>query len=105
MVAFRQIALFCLEKRLSKHKMTTFSENFWGGMALLPLPGYAYYAYALGPPWRPRSSSLGHERRQMPKLGIFIDEQGGTSVESLLKGAMAHESLRSTVLSDTDKSC
>jgi len=94
MVAFRQIALFCLEKRLSKHKMTTFSENFWGGMALLPLPGYAY---ALGPPWRPRSSSLGHERRQRPKLGVFIDEQGGTIVESPLKGATAHESWRTIV--------
>jgi len=34
--------------------------------------------------------SRGHEQR--PKLGIFIDEQGATSVESLLKGATAHES-------------
>jgi len=47
--------------------------------------------------------SRGHEHRS--KLGIFIDEQGATSVESLLKGATAHESLRTTVLSDTDKSC
>ena len=48
--------------------------------------------------------SRGHEQR--PKLGIFIDEQGPpTSVENLLKGATAHESLRTTVLSDTDKSC
>ena len=45
----------------------------------------------------------GHEQR--PKLGIFIDEQGTTSVVSLLKGATAHESLRTTILSDTDKSC
>jgi len=47
--------------------------------------------------------SRGHEQR--PKLGIFIDEQGATCVESLLKGATAHESLRTTVVSDTDKSC
>jgi len=40
--------------------------------------------------------SRGHEQR--PKLAIFIDEQGATSVESLLKGAMGHESLRTTVL-------
>jgi len=39
--------------------------------------------------------SRGHEQR--PKLAIFIDEQGATSVESLLKGAMGHESLRTTV--------
>jgi len=30
MFDFRRIALFCLEKRFSKHKMTIFSENFWG---------------------------------------------------------------------------
>jgi len=47
--------------------------------------------------------SRGHELR--PKLDIFIDEHGATGVESLLKGATAHESLRTTVLSDTDKSC
>ena len=47
--------------------------------------------------------SKGHEQRQRSKLGIFIDEH--TSVEKLLKGAMAHESLRTAVLSDTDKSC
>ena len=44
-------------------------------------------------------------QRPGPNLGIFIDEQGATSVESLLKGATAHESLRTIVLSDTDKSC
>jgi len=32
------------------------------------------------------------------KPGIFIDEQGGTSVECLLKGATAHENLRTTGL-------
>jgi len=46
---------------------------------------------------------MGH--KQTPKLGIFIDEQGATSLESLLKGAMAHESLRTTVIGVTDKSC
>ena len=49
--------------------------------------------------------SRGHEQRPRPKLGIFIDVQGARNVESLLKGATAHESLRTTVLSDTDKSC
>jgi len=48
--------------------------------------------------------SRSHEQR--PKPDIFIDEQGATtSVESLLKGAKAHESLRITVISDTHKSC
>jgi len=52
------------------------------------------------------SSPLGgHVQRPGPNLGIFIDEQGATSVESPLKGATAHESLRTIVLSDTDKSC
>jgi len=50
--------------------------------------------------WGPRA-----EAEQRPKLGIFIDTQDATSVESLLKGPTARESLRSTVLSDTDKSC
>jgi len=45
----------------------------------------------------------GHEQR--PKLGIFIDEQGATGVESLLKATTAHEILRTTVLSYTDKFC
>jgi len=47
--------------------------------------------------------SRGHEQR--PKLGVFIDEQEAISIESVLNGATAHESLRTTVLSDTDKSC
>ena len=33
---FRRIALFCLEKRLSKHKMTMFSKNFGGAWPLWP---------------------------------------------------------------------
>jgi len=41
MFDFRGIPLFCLEKRLSKDKMTIFSKNL-GGMAPLPPPGYAY---------------------------------------------------------------
>ena len=32
------------------------------------------------------------------KLGIFIEEQGATSVESLWKGATDHEGLRTTGL-------
>jgi len=37
MFDFRRITLFCLEKRLSKHKITIFSK-IWGGMApLTPL--------------------------------------------------------------------
>ena len=35
MLNFRQIALFCLEKLLSKHKMTKFSKKL-GGMAPFP---------------------------------------------------------------------
>ena len=35
MFDFRRITLFCLEKRLSKHKMTIFSKNL-GGMAPFP---------------------------------------------------------------------
>jgi len=39
MLDFWRITLFCLEKRLSRHKMTIFSRNFLGGMAALaPLP-------------------------------------------------------------------
>jgi len=34
---FRRITLFCLEKRLSKHKMTVFSKNLEGACP----PGYA----------------------------------------------------------------
>ena len=30
MFDFTRITLFCLEKRLSKHKMTIFSKNLWG---------------------------------------------------------------------------
>ena len=39
-------------------------------------------------------------QRPRLNLGIFIDEQWVTSVESLLKGATSHESLRTIVLSD-----
>ena len=53
----------------------------------------------------PSSPLEGHVHRPRPNLRIFIDEQGAISVESLLKGAAAHESLRITVLSDTEKSC
>jgi len=35
MFDFRRITLFCLKKRLSKHKKTTCSKNLGGGMAAL----------------------------------------------------------------------
>jgi len=41
----RRITLFCLEKRLSKHKMTVFSK-YLGGMAPLAPPGYTYDTWA-----------------------------------------------------------
>ena len=41
MFDFRRITLFCLEKRLSKHKMTIFSKNWGAWPFCLPL-GYAY---------------------------------------------------------------
>ena len=41
MFDFRRTTLFCLEKRLSKHKMTICSKNL-GGVAPLPTPVYAY---------------------------------------------------------------
>jgi len=37
-----RITLFCLEKRLSKHKMTMFSKNLGSAMAPLAPPGYVY---------------------------------------------------------------
>ena len=42
MFDFRRITLFCLEKRLSKHKMTIFSKNLGRSIVLLAAPGYAY---------------------------------------------------------------
>jgi len=36
MFDFRRITLFCLEKRLSKHKMTMFSKNLGGAWPLCP---------------------------------------------------------------------
>ena len=42
MIDFRRITLFCLEKRLSKHKMTIFLRKTLEGIAPLPPPpGYA----------------------------------------------------------------
>jgi len=42
MFDFRRVTLFCLEKRLSEHKITIFSENFVAGMYPLSSPGNAY---------------------------------------------------------------
>jgi len=44
MFDFRRITLFCLEKRLAKHKMTIFSKNL-GGYGPFGPPGYAYALY------------------------------------------------------------
>jgi len=66
--------------------------------ALVPLRGHGAVL------WGPRAEAE-QGPRALSKLGIFIDEQGATSVESLSKGATAHESLRTTVRSDIDKSC
>jgi len=44
MFNFRRITLFCLEKRLSKHKMTLFG----GAWPLWPPSGYAYALDLLG---------------------------------------------------------
>ena len=41
MFDFRRITLFCLEKRLSKHKITIYSKKL-GDMVSLATPGYAY---------------------------------------------------------------
>ena len=41
MFDFRRITLFCLEKRLLKHKMTIFSQNLRGHGPFAP-PGYDY---------------------------------------------------------------
>jgi len=41
MFDFRRITLFCMEKRLSKHKKTIFSKQLWGYGPFVP-PGYTY---------------------------------------------------------------
>jgi len=41
MLDFRRITPFCLEKRLSKHKITVYSKNL-GGHGPFSLPDYAY---------------------------------------------------------------
>jgi len=62
MFNFRRKTLFCLEKRLSKHKMTIFSKNL-GLWPIWPPPGYAY---ALAPP-------LGNFLRMplIPSINVF----------------------------------
>ena len=42
MFDLRRITVFCLEKRLSKHKMIIFSNNLGGTWRLWPAPVYAY---------------------------------------------------------------
>jgi len=46
MFDFKRITLFCLEKRLSKHKMTIFSIKLGGHGPFAP-PGYACEASVL----------------------------------------------------------
>ena len=46
-----------------------------------------------------------NENQLKAKLGIFIEEQGGTSVESLWKGATDYESLRTTALDIISWTC
>jgi len=47
MFDFWRITLVCLEKRLSKHKMTIFSKHFWGAWSLWP-PWLTAKAYGRG---------------------------------------------------------
>jgi len=42
MFDFRRITLFCLEKRLSKHKITIFSKHLGRHGPFAPPPSYAY---------------------------------------------------------------
>ena len=64
MFDFRRIALFCLEKRPSKPKMTMFSKNL-GGMASLVPPGYAYVAGSI---FFQGAKSTPEKRQQRVKL-------------------------------------
>jgi len=67
---------------------------------------------ALGPLGGHRAVLWGHKQTSLlnicrdtakpkKKLGIFIDEQGATSVESLWKGAINHERLRTIGLNNS----
>jgi len=74
MFDFRRITLFCLEKRFSKHKMTTFSKNFFGVMALstplaTPMPPWASQGGGKGqrPPWI---------LKILAKKVLFLDSSG-----------------------------
>jgi len=49
MFDFRQITLFCLEKRLSKHKIIKFSKNFGGLWPLWPPLATSMHGGALLP--------------------------------------------------------
>jgi len=62
------------------------SQSFSNG-ALVSLGGHETVL------WGPRA-----EAKQRPKQGICIDEQGATSVESLLKGPRVMKVFRTTVL-------
>jgi len=47
MFDFRRITVFCLEKRLSKHKMTIFSKNLGGPCPLWPPLATPMFWYTL----------------------------------------------------------
>jgi len=69
MFDFRRITLFCLEKPLSKHRMTIFSRNL-GGYGPFGPPGYAYGAKSrlVDFPWEPYSNGqtwLFHSVKEM----------------------------------------
>jgi len=75
------------------------SQGFSNG-ALAPLRDHGAVL------WGPHAAAEQGPRAEAEvKTRFFIDEQGATSVENLLKGITFHESLRTTVLSDTDKPC
>jgi len=62
----RRTALFCLEKRLSKHKMAIFSKNLGGAWPFCP-PGYVYVCQ--GPvEFSVRTCSTSNDRKTTRKL-------------------------------------
>ena len=63
MFDFRRITLFCLEKRLLKHKMTMFSKNLGGAWPLLPPPATPM----VGPLWKQGTLHITVEKRARGK--------------------------------------
>jgi len=71
MFDFRRIPLFCVEKRLSKHKMTIFSKNLGEAMAPLASPGYAY----VRTPGKIRSPAYNHDLKMIQRFDDFTCSQ------------------------------